>query len=166
VGCTNTAISYSRWITGVTTTYNNGGASATVNYTVAPNPAGTNRTGAVQIGDQTYTVTETGAACALSLNSYGASFGQAGGMGWVFGSPTAQGRMPSVGDNSAGVSHARGANGPDQRYIHAAVHSLGLQLGGDGDQARVRHIRRADVHRQANIIVRPEMERQEDQNMI
>jgi hypothetical protein len=81
----------------VTTTYNSGGTSGTVNYTVAPNPAGTNRTGAVQIGDQTYTVTETGAACAFSLNSYGAAFGQAGGTGSLFGSPNAQGCSPSVG---------------------------------------------------------------------
>jgi hypothetical protein len=96
-GCTNTALSYSGWITPVTTTYNGAGTAGTVNYTVAPNPAGTNRTGAIQIGNQTYTVTETGAACAFSLNSYGLLFGQAGGSGSVFGSPTAQGCPAVVG---------------------------------------------------------------------
>jgi len=96
VGCTNTALSYTGWITGVTTTYNSDNMSGTVNYTVAANPAGTNRSGAMQIGDQTYTVTETAAACSFSLSSYGAAFGQAGGAGSIIGSQSAQGCTPTV----------------------------------------------------------------------
>jgi hypothetical protein len=94
-GCSPTAVSYANWITGVSTTFN--GASGTVNFTVDPSPFTTTRKGTIQLGDQTFTITQTGGSCGYSLNAYGALFGNAGGTGSVLGSPTALGCVPATG---------------------------------------------------------------------
>jgi hypothetical protein len=93
-GCAITPVSYANWIT-ISSTLT--GTAGTLTYSVAANPAGTTRTGNVQVGDKLFTVTQSGAACAFSLNIYGAAFGQAGGDASFLGSPNAQGCIPVVG---------------------------------------------------------------------
>jgi hypothetical protein len=94
-GCSPSAVSFASWIT-ATTSF--GGTSGTVNFTVTqPNPSGTDRTGVIQLGDQIFTVKQTAASCAFSLNAYGAMFGNAGGGGEVLASPSAFGCTPAVG---------------------------------------------------------------------
>jgi hypothetical protein len=94
-GCSPTAVSYASWITGVGTTFN--GSSGTVNFTVDPSPFTATRKGTIQVGDQTFTITQSGGSCGYSLNAYGALFSNAGGTGSVLGSPTALGCVPATG---------------------------------------------------------------------
>lgn len=89
-GCTPTASSFAGWITV------GAPAAGTVPYSVAPNPFSTSRVGTIQVGDRTFTVTQTAGTCAFSLHEYGAVFGRAGGDGSVFGSPSALGCTPAV----------------------------------------------------------------------
>lgn len=93
-GCTPAVTSYSNWIS-VGFTF--AGTSGTANYTVAPNALGSPRTGLIRVADQTFTITQTGAACAFSLNAYGASFNKAGGNGQVLSSASAEECSPVVG---------------------------------------------------------------------
>jgi hypothetical protein len=79
-GCSNQAMSYANWVT-VSTTWGSDGQSGYVTYSVAPNPSATNRSGTVQFGPQTFTVTQTGAPCAYSLSSYGLLFDKLGANG-------------------------------------------------------------------------------------
>ncbi|MCX6629656.1 MAG: BACON domain-containing carbohydrate-binding protein [Candidatus Solibacter sp.] len=95
-GCSATALSYSSWLTAGTSNAPDG-MSGTVNFTAAANPAGTTRTGTIQFGGQTFTVAQTGAQCAYSLNAYGILFGKTGGGNSVKGSLSALGCVPSVG---------------------------------------------------------------------
>ena len=94
-GCAPAAVSYSNWITGVTTSFN--GTAGSVSFTIDPTPYTTNRVGTIQLGDRTFTVTQTGGTCGYSLSSYGALFGKLGGTGSVIGSPTALGCTPATG---------------------------------------------------------------------
>jgi hypothetical protein len=95
-GCTTQAVSFANWLT-ATTSSSADGTSGNVSFTAAANPSGMTRTGTIQFAGQTYTVSETGAACAYSLNSYGLALGQGGGSNFVYGSPTAQNCTPAVG---------------------------------------------------------------------
>jgi hypothetical protein len=81
-GCSPSAVSYSGWITVLGTD----SGSGTVSYTVAPATA--SRSGTMQLGDQTFTVTETGVPCAYSLNAYGAVYNHNGGSSSVYGTGT------------------------------------------------------------------------------
>ncbi len=74
-GCSPTVVSYSSWLH---QTSSFGGASGTVDYVADANPSGSNRIGTIQVGDQTFKVTQLGSACAFSLNNYGAYFSSAG----------------------------------------------------------------------------------------
>jgi hypothetical protein len=74
-GCTPTPVSYANWLTNVTA------GSGTVQYDVVANPTTFLRRGTIQVGDQTFTVTQSGGTCGYSLNAYGASFGKLGGPG-------------------------------------------------------------------------------------
>src|SRR4029453_812674 len=56
----------------------------TVQYTALPNPTTFSRKGTIQVGDQTFTVTQSGGTCGYSLNTYGVSFGKLGGPGILF----------------------------------------------------------------------------------
>jgi hypothetical protein len=68
------------------------GTSGTVSWTADPNLSGVSRVGVIQVGTQTFSVTQLGAACAFSLNSYGAFFNAAGQAGNYFlGSPSGLG---------------------------------------------------------------------------
>jgi hypothetical protein len=73
--CTPTAVSYANWLTNVTT------GAGTVQYAVQPNPTTFSRKGTIQVGDQTFTVTQFSGTCGYSLNAYGISFGKTGGSG-------------------------------------------------------------------------------------
>lgn len=110
-GCPLSAMSYNAWIT-ATTTPNPNGVSGTVNYTVAPNPNGTARSGTIQLGGSSYSVTQTGAACAFSLNAYSALFNLGGGTGAVQGSPSAGGCVPTVGTSQPGIVGIGTLSGP------------------------------------------------------
>jgi hypothetical protein len=84
-----------------TPTFN--GTSGTVQYTVLPNPGTSNRVGTIRVGEQNFTVTETGGACGFSLNSYSALVGPLGDATHnVFGSPSALGCTPTVGTDQPG----------------------------------------------------------------
>jgi len=100
-GCAPTAVSYANWIT-VSTAFS--ATSGTVSYEVLANPFTTTRVGTIQVGDATFTIRQTGAACGYSLNSYGALFGHLGGTGNVFGSPTALGCIPDTGATQPFIS--------------------------------------------------------------
>jgi hypothetical protein len=94
-GCVPSATSFTNWVTGVATSFN--GVAGTVSFTVDPSPYTTPRTGTIQLGDKTFTITQTGGACGYSLSAYGALFGTAGGTGSVLGTPTALGCVPATG---------------------------------------------------------------------
>jgi hypothetical protein len=86
-GCTVSAVSYSGWLT--VTTSGGDSMAGKVNFTAAENPSGQGRTGTVQVGAQTYSVSQVGATCAYSLNAYGALVGKNGGPGTVLASQSA-----------------------------------------------------------------------------
>ena len=71
-GCPATAVSYSGWLHATPTP--TGSNSGSVAYSVDANPTGSSRSGTIQVGDQTFTVTQAGAPCAFSLNEYGQEF--------------------------------------------------------------------------------------------
>jgi hypothetical protein len=110
-GCSATAQSFASWLT-ATTANSAGGTSGTVNFTAAANPSGITRTGTIQFAGQTYTVTETGAACAYSLNAYGLAMNHAGGSSDVYGSPSGQGCTPAVGTNQPTIVTLGSLTGP------------------------------------------------------
>jgi hypothetical protein len=92
-GCSPDPVSYTNWIA-ATSTFN--GTSGTVQYTVQPNPSTSNRVGTIRIGEQNFTVTESGGACGFSMNSYSALIGPLGDANrTVFGSPSALGCTPN-----------------------------------------------------------------------
>ncbi|MBF0525168.1 MAG: BACON domain-containing protein, partial [Deltaproteobacteria bacterium] len=59
------------------------GGSGTVNYTVAPYTKSTDQTGHIYIGDQTFTITQKGVSCGLSLDPTTQTFNNSGGSGTV-----------------------------------------------------------------------------------
>jgi hypothetical protein len=78
--CTPTAVSYADWVTVV-----NPVGAGSVEYSVAPNPTTSPRTGTIQLGNKTFTINEQGGSCGFSINAYGAAFSQPGGPGSVLG---------------------------------------------------------------------------------
>lgn len=78
-GCGWTASSAVPWIS---ISAGNGSGSGTVTYTAAAN-SGAARSGAIRVNDQTYAVTQAGAACEYTLAPAGASVPAAGGSGSV-----------------------------------------------------------------------------------
>jgi hypothetical protein len=94
-GCTTPAAavtSYANWITATNTSAGSGQMS----YSVLPNASGAARKGTVQVGDQLFTITQSGAPCSYSLSNYGAVFGVLGGNG-SFLATGQQGCVPNVG---------------------------------------------------------------------
>ena len=75
--------------------------SGTVSYTVAPATA--SHSGTIQLGDQTFTVTQTGVPCAYSLNAYGAIYNHNGGSSSVYGTGTGSCGTPSVGTSQPSI---------------------------------------------------------------
>jgi hypothetical protein len=86
--CTPAPVSFASWVTVDQATFVGGAGSVT--YSVQPNPLSTTRVGVIQIGEQTFTITQSIAqsACRYSLHAYGAAFSRGGGGGDVFGSAT------------------------------------------------------------------------------
>jgi hypothetical protein len=76
------------------------------------NPNGVGRNGTIQLGDQTYSVNQTGATCGFSLNNYGLGFNLYGGTGAVQGSPSASGCVPSVGTSQPSIVTIGTLSGP------------------------------------------------------
>ena len=64
-GCAWTATPSASWIT--ITAGGSGSGNGTISYTVAPNASTTGRTGTIAAGGQLLTITQVGAACALSI---------------------------------------------------------------------------------------------------
>jgi hypothetical protein len=92
-GCSPAPVSYASWIT-ATPSFN--GVSGSVAFVVDPNPGTSNRVGTIRVGEQNFTVTESGGACGFSLNSYSALIGPLGDTTrTVFGSPSALGCTPA-----------------------------------------------------------------------
>ena len=107
--CTPSAVSFASWIA-VDTTYV--GSDGSVTYTVLPNPQPVTRQGSVQVGDKTFVVSQLGAACAYSLNTYGAVFDRFGGLSAFFGSPSALGCTPTVGVDLPSIVLLAPTSGP------------------------------------------------------
>jgi hypothetical protein len=66
-GCAWTALSNEPWLT--VGQQNSGAGSASINYTVLPNPSNTGRSGILTIGGQSFAVTQTGANSAVSCSA-------------------------------------------------------------------------------------------------
>ena len=111
-GCSATAVSYSSWLTATTASAPDG-TSGTVNFTAALNPAGSTRTGTIQLAGQLYTVSQLGGTCAYSLSVYGVSFGKAGGPGTVRASQSAVGCTPVYGTDQPSIVELGTLAGPD-----------------------------------------------------
>jgi hypothetical protein len=77
--CARTATSNSPWIT--ISFGNSGTGNGTVGYTVQANPTATSRTGSLTIAGQTFSVTESGAVCNISLSPQSATVPASGGDG-------------------------------------------------------------------------------------
>ncbi len=86
--CTWTATSNAAFLTIASAT--SGTGSATVSYSVAANPSGNARTGALSLGGQVFTVTQAGSACSSVLSPASATHLAPGGSGSVSLSPTFQ----------------------------------------------------------------------------
>jgi len=78
-------------------------SSGSVAIAVDPNPFAIARTGVVEIGASTFTVTELASPCGFSLNAYGASFDHAGGSGTVLASRSAAGCTPDTGTDQPDI---------------------------------------------------------------
>ncbi len=109
-GCNTNAISYSSWLT-VTTSFT--GVNGTVTYTAAANPSASTRIGNIQLGDKVFVVTQSGAACAYSLNSYGTAYNKFGGTGTILGSPNALGCTPVTGTTQPTIIQLSPLGGPN-----------------------------------------------------
>ena len=91
-------VSYNGWIT--VTGGNNWGSTAQssqVTYSVLENPNASSRTGYIQAGDQTVTVSQNGSTCSVNLLSSSASFDLNGGSGSVQFTVSGAGCTPSAG---------------------------------------------------------------------
>jgi hypothetical protein len=110
-GCSATALSYSSWLT-VSTNASPDGTSGTVNFTAGANPASTMRAGTIQFGGQTFTVNQTGAACAYSLTAYGVLLTKTGGSSSVQGSQSAVGCTPAYGTDQPSIVTLQPLTGP------------------------------------------------------
>jgi BACON domain-containing protein/putative Ig domain-containing protein/all-beta uncharacterized protein len=88
VSCTPAPVSFASWLAVDQTTF--AGGAGTVSYSVQPNPLSIARSGVIQIGEQSFIVTQavSQSACRYSLHAYGAVFNRGGGGGDVFGSAT------------------------------------------------------------------------------
>jgi hypothetical protein len=77
-GCAVTVQSYSSWLA-----ITSQAPTGTISFTVAPNTYAAARTGAIMVGDRTYSVTQAPSTCAYTLTSFAQTFGRLGGDGGV-----------------------------------------------------------------------------------
>jgi hypothetical protein len=108
-GCSPNAVSYASWITATTSFSGNAGS---VSYTVLQNPSALTRVGTIRVGEQNFTVTQTGGACGFSLNAYSALIGTAGDTRSFLGSPSALGCSPAVGTDQPSFISLGPLSGP------------------------------------------------------
>src|SRR5262245_2293349 len=108
-GCTPSAVSYASWITASTSFSGNAGS---VSYTVQQNPSALTRVGTIRVGEQNFTVTQTGGACGFSLNSYSALISGAGDTRQFLGSPSAIGCPLVVGTDQPSFISLGPLSGP------------------------------------------------------
>jgi hypothetical protein len=113
-GCAPVPVSYASWLTITNVSF--AGTSGSVTYSVQPNPLSAPRSGFVQVGDQTFAVTQNlaAAACRYSLHAYGASFSRGGGGGDIFGSGSAVDCDPTstIGTDQPGFISLLSLTGP------------------------------------------------------
>jgi hypothetical protein len=101
-GCSPNPQSYAGWLHVTSVSF--GGGSGTLNFTADLNPSGSKRTGLIKLEDgSAYSVSQSGASCAFSLNTYSILFNTSGGTGSVSGSPSADGCTPSVGTSQPSI---------------------------------------------------------------
>ncbi len=94
-GCSPNVQSYASWLHVTSSLV---GTSGSVSWTADLNPSGLTRSGTIQVGTQTFVVTQLGSACAFSLNNYGKWFTYLGGTNnEILGSPSGLGCTPVVG---------------------------------------------------------------------
>ena len=110
--CTPVAQSYAGWITNTSTSFAAGAGS--VSFDVAPNPSTTTRVGTIRLGEQNFSVIQTGGQCGFSLNAYSAIFGRAAAIDQSFaGSQSAVGcQPPAIGTDQSGFIHLGSLFGP------------------------------------------------------
>jgi len=110
-GCTPSPQSYAGWLHISGASFS--GSSGTLNFTVDPNSNGSTRSGQIKLEDgSTYSVSQSGATCAFSLNAYSSVFNTNGGAGSVQGSPSASGCTPSVGTSQPSIVTIGNLSGP------------------------------------------------------
>jgi hypothetical protein len=97
-------VCYAGWVTATPA------GPGSVDYTVQPNPTAAARSATIQVGDKTFTITQFGATCGFSFNSYGSLFAQPGGPGSILGSST--GCTASPGSDQSFVTVPIGPVGP------------------------------------------------------
>ena len=89
------------------------GSSGTVDFQVVqPNPTTFSRVGTIQLGEQIYTVTQSGGACGYSLNAYSALFGPPAASANILASPTALGCTPVPGTDQPTFIFLQPLQGP------------------------------------------------------
>ena len=109
-GCAGPVVtSRSHWLT---FTQSFSGSAGSVNYTAEANSSGSTRTGTIQIGKQTFTVSQAGASCSYTLNANGAVFGSAGGTGSILATASSAGCTPAVTSSPPGVVPLGSLTGP------------------------------------------------------
>ena len=140
--------SFASWITVTGSTF--GGTSGAVNFTVAANPAGTPRSGTIQVGDQVFTIQQVANTCSYALNAAGARFTSTGGPGAFLASQNVIGCTPYVTSNPEITlsPYIQSGNQFTQNYSVATYNSL-TRWGA----APVCQLRRTDLHRKADVLV-------------
>jgi hypothetical protein len=113
--CSPAPVSYSGWLTIDSTSFAAG--TGTVTYSAAPNPLGLTRRGTIQVGADTFTVTQLGSACGYSLAEYGRLFNRAGGSSEVQGSPSALACTPAFGTDQPSFVTLGALSGPTQNIF-------------------------------------------------
>jgi hypothetical protein len=108
-GCAPNAVSYASWITATTSFSGNAGS---VSYTVELNPSTATRIGTIRVGEQNFTVTQTGGACGFSLNSYSTLIGPAGDTQSFLASQSAIGCAPVPGTDQPSFIFLGPVSGP------------------------------------------------------
>jgi hypothetical protein len=110
-GCSPSPQSYAGWLHITPPSFN--GSSGTLNFTADPNSNGSTRNGLIKLEDgSTYSVSQSGASCAFSLNAHSSLFNTGGGPGAVQGSPSANGCSPSVGTSQPSIVTLGSLSGP------------------------------------------------------
>lgn len=118
-GCAWTAASSVAWI--VITNGTSGSANGTVAYTVQANSAAQSRTGTLRIGNQTFTVVQSGSGCEVAIAPSSANAPSGGGSGSVAVTSANTGCTWTAVSNSAWIAVTAGASGTGNGTVSYAV---------------------------------------------